>query len=426
MAQEHTHQFHTFDSGLRLVTVPMTGTKTVTVLVLVGTGSKYETKEINGISHFLEHMMFKGTTRRPGYLDISRELDSIGAKYNAFTSKEYTGYYAKASAEKLDTILDVIFDIFLNSRLDEEAIEVEKGVVIEEINRDRDNPESYLGDIFEQLLYGDQPAGWSVLGEKETLMRLTRKDFVRYFETHYVAGNTVVAIAGNIDPEQVKEKVGEHLKHIREGKLVTKLPVVEEQVAPQLKLHYRETDQAHFILGFRAYTMSDRRKYPLALLSVVLGGGMSSRLFDEVREKRGLAYTIGAGRLEYTDSGCFEVAGGVNKDKILEALKVVMYELRRVKHEGITAEELQKAKDQIEGRLALSLEHSDRVAEAYAEPVLFEGMPLTPEEELDKIKEVTLEAVKQVAIDIFDEHKANLAVVGPFKDEEPFRSVLTL
>src|SRR3990167_6637778 len=166
------HQLHKLDSGLRLVTIPMPATKTATVFVLVGTGSKYESREINGISHFLEHMMFKGTTKRPGTMDIARELDSIGAEYNAFTGKEYTGYYAKASAEKLDITMDVVFDIFLNSKLSEKEITIEKGVIVEEINMYRDLPQRHVGDLFEQLLYGDQPAGWTIAGEKETIVNL--------------------------------------------------------------------------------------------------------------------------------------------------------------------------------------------------------------------------------------------------------------
>src|SRR3989338_5015188 len=194
MRDAFQHNFNVFDSGLRLVTIPMPATRTATVLVLVGTGSKYETRDINGISHFLEHMMFKGTTKRPGKLDIYRELDSIGAQYNAFTGKEYTGYYAKASVEKLDTILDVVFDIFLNSKLDEEDIKTEKGVIVEEINMYRDDPPSHVGNLFEKLLYGDQPAGWEIAGEKETVVNLKRDNFVNYFNTHYIAGNTIVAV----------------------------------------------------------------------------------------------------------------------------------------------------------------------------------------------------------------------------------------
>ncbi|HEY4474431.1 MAG TPA: pitrilysin family protein [Candidatus Paceibacterota bacterium] len=426
MQEGYKHFFHKFDSGLRLISVPMEGTKTVTVLVLVGTGSKYEIKEINGISHFLEHMMFKGTVKRPGKMDIARELDAIGAEYNAFTGKEYTGYYAKASMDKIDTIMDVVFDIFLNSKLAQEDIDTERGVIVEELNMYRDMPQRYVSDLFEKLLYGDQPAGWDIGGEKETVMSLKREQFVNYFNSHYVAKNTIISVAGNVDPEVVKNKTAEYFADIRKNDSVTKLPVVEEQFEPALLLHFKETDQTHFYLGFRSCNMYDDRKYALGILGTVLGGGMSSRLFEEVRDKRGLAYYVGADNDTSTDTGYFKVKAGVNNEKIYEAIKVIVDELRKIKDNGITEEELQRAKDNISGSMALGLEHSDAVANAYAGPILFEDKVLTPEEELVKIKKVTLEEVHQVAKDIFDNKKLNLAVIGPFKDEESFKKILSI
>jgi len=420
------HQLHTFDSGLRLITIPMEGTRTVTVLVLVGTGSKYETKDINGISHFLEHMMFKGTDKRPGALDISRELDTLGAEYNAFTSKEYTGYYAKASSDKLDTVLDVIFDIFLNSKLDAKEIAIEKGVIAEEINMYRDTPSRYVSDLFEQLLYGDQPAGWDIAGEKEIIQKLERDDFVKYFNSHYVAGDTVVAVAGNINPEEVKEKTAEYFKGVRNGIKVEKLPVAEKQSGPAALIHWKETDQAHFNLGVRSYNMFDDRKYPLSVLSTILGGGMSSRLFQEVRVKRGLAYYIGSENEDYTDTGFFMVRGGVDKNRTMEAIKVVLEELAKARDGGVTEKELQQAKDHVNGGMALFLEHSDNVANAYAGPVLFENKVLTIEEKLAKINAVTLDDISTVARDVIKNEQLNLAIIGPFKDSEPFKEILKI
>lgn len=423
---QQTHLFHTYESGLRLVAVPMKGTQTVAVFVLVGTGSKYESRENNGISHFLEHMMFKGTSKRPGRMDISRELDSFGAEYNAFTTKEYTGYYAKASAQKIDTLMDVVFDIYLNSKLDESDIETEKGVIIEEINMWNDVPARHVGDLYEQLLYGDQPAGWDIAGTKEVVKKLQRPDFVEYFNTHYIAENTVVAIAGNIDPEDVREKAGRFFSMIRHGRPVVKSVVKEFQEGPQLLLEYKQTDQTNFDIGFRSYDMFNEKKYALGILGVILGGGASSRLWEEVREKRGLAYSIRAGQHCYTDSGYFYVNAGVNNEKAAESIGVVLDEIRKIKKEGITTQELRQAKDQIAGRMALSLEESDNVAESYAESILFENRVLTPEEELDKIRQVTLDQILEVAREIFDASKLNLALIGPFKEEEPFRMLLTL
>ncbi|MEK7582747.1 MAG: pitrilysin family protein [Patescibacteria group bacterium] len=420
------YQFHTFESGLRLVSVPMKGTKTVAVYVLVGTGSKYETKENNGIAHFLEHMVFKGTTKRPGKMDIARELDSFGAEYNAFTTKEYTGYYAKASALKLDSLMDVVFDIYLNSKLDDADIQTEKGVIIEEINMCNDVPSRHVGDLFERLLYGDQPAGWDIAGTKEIIKKLERKDFMEYFNTHYIAENTVVAVAGNIKPDDVREKAERYSSTIRHGSSVIKPATKESQEKPALLLEYKKTDQTTLDLGFRAYHMYDKKKYALGLLGVILGGGASSRLWEEVREKRGLAYSIRAGQHCYTDSGYFCVSAGVNNKKALESIEVILAEIRKVKKEGITIQELQQAKDQIAGHMALSLEESDNIAESYAESVLFENRVLTPEEELDKIKLVTRDEVIEVAREVFDGKNLNLALIGPFKDEEPFRRLLKI
>ncbi len=420
------YQFHTFESGLRLVSIPMKGTKTVAVYVLVGTGSKYETKENNGISHFLEHMVFKGTTKRPGRMDISRELDSFGAEYNAFTTKEYTGYYAKASSLKLDTLLDVVFDIYLNSKLDDADIQTEKGVIIEEINMWKDVPSRHVGDLFEQLLYGDQPAGWDIAGTKEIIKKLERKDFVEYFNTHYIAENTVVAVAGNIKPEEVKEKTGRYFSMIRHGSPVIKPVAQEAQTTPGLLLEYKKTDQTTLDLGFRAYHMYNEKKYALGLLGVVLGGGASSRLWEEVREKRGLAYSVRAGQHCYTDTGYFCISAGVNNEKALESIEVILEEVRKLKKEGITTQELRQAKDQIAGRMALSLEESDNIAESYAESVLFENRVLTPEEELDKIRDVTLDEVLEVAREVFEERNLNLALIGPFKSETPFKKILKI
>ena len=426
MNDSFPYQLHTFDSGLRLVTVPMRGTKTATVYVLVGTGSKYETKDINGISHFLEHMMFKGTTKRPHYLDISRELDGIGAIYNAFTSHEYTGCYAKASAEKLNTVMDVVFDIFLNSTFSEEAIKTERHVIVEEMKMINDDPPRLVGFHFERLLYGDQPAGWHVIGEEKTVLGLTRGQFADYFKSHYIAGNTVVAVAGDIDPEKVKKSVSEYLKNIRMAEKVQKTPVVEDQNSAAAGVFYKETDQSHLIMGFRAYNMHDDRRYPLSVLATILGGGMSSRLFDEVREKRGLAYYVSAGNETYTDSGYLEIDAGVNNSKVNDAIGAIMNEVKKIKLSGVTSDELQRAKDQTVGHMALALERSDTVASICASGLLFRDKVLTPEEELVKIKAVTHDDILHVASEVFREDKANLALVGPFKESEPFRSLLKI
>jgi predicted Zn-dependent peptidase len=404
----------------------MEGTKTATVLVLVGTGSRYETKNINGISHFLEHMMFKGTTKRPDKIQIVKELESIGAEYNAFTSKEYTGYYARASAEKLDLMTDVISDIFLNSLLDGKEIEMERGVIVEEINMYQDMPSRYIGDLFEGLLYKDQPMGWNIAGEKETVTAIKREEFVNYFNSHYIAENTVVAIAGNVTDENATALVEKYFSNAREGSPVIKVPVADEQSGPKSLVHFKETDQAHFHVGVRAFDMFDDRRYPLSLLNMIFGGGMTSRLFQEVREKRGLAYYVGASSDLYTDCGVFLARAGVNKDKTVEAIEVVLEEMRKIKETGVTEAELQQAKDHLNGSMAIYLESSMNMASDYCESVLFEKKVLTPEERLGKINSVKLEEVNRLAWELLDTSKLNFAIIGPYKDADQFNKILKI
>jgi predicted Zn-dependent peptidase len=411
--------FFTFPNGLRLITVPMEHTESVTVLVLVATGSRYETKEINGISHFLEHMMFKGTTNRPKVTDIGLELDSIGAEYNAFTSKEYTGYYIKCAAEKIDLALDVISDIFQNSKFDAAEIEKEKGVIIEEINMYQDTPARYVGDIFEELLYGDQPLGWHVTGPKEVVKRLTRDDFLEYFRTHYFDKNTVISVAGNIEPTQAKAKVEKYFANIRDNKLLKPLPVVEKQDKPQFKILSKKTDQTHFVLGFRAFNYFSEKEPILGVISLVLSAGFSSRLWSEFRDKRGLSYYVRAANSAYADTGYFEISAGVDNNRLIEALQVALSECRKLIEEPITESELKKVKDYAQGKLAIGLETSDELASFYADQELLKREILTPEERLAKIIRVTSEDIQAVAREIFVPEKLNLAIIGPLKENSP-------
>ena len=419
------HNLTTFESGLRLVTIPMPAATTATVLVLVRCGSKYEPKELGGISHFLEHMMFKGTARRPGYVDISRELDGIGASYNAFTSKEVTGYYAKAAASKLDTILDVVFDIFLNSKLDQGAMEIERGPIIEELRMRRDDPQQHIGRLFEELLYGDQPAGWEVGGTEETVKAMQAPDLRRWFDAHYVAATTIIAVAGNIDPKQVEAKVASTFATIRTADVAGKLATVESQKAPAIRTVTKDVEQLYVSLGVRAFDMYDDRRYSASLMAQILGGGMSSRLFDEVRQKRGLAYYVWAGNTHYTDSGYFEIGAGLNQQKAREGIEVILREMQKIASDGVTPEELTRVKDQAEGRLAFTLESTSGVADEFGGSVLFYNKVVTPEEDIAKIKAVTQEDIREVAGAIFKDERLNMAVIGPTVKDEEFKDVLT-
>ena len=422
----------TLSNGLRVITIPIENANSVTVLVLVGTGSKYETKDINGISHFLEHMFFKGTKKRPNTLKISETLDSVGGEYNAFTSKEVTGFWAKVDKKHFDIALDWISDIFLNSKFAEKEMEREKGVIIEEVNMYLDTPTAYIGDLWENLLYGDQPAGWMVIGEKENILGFNRKKVLDYYKKHYSSTNTIVCVAGAITSGSSKlgpeEKIKSYFKNIKKYKAVEKIKAEEEQKQPKVLLHNKKTDQTHFCLGVRTYGLFDERKYALSLLSIILGGNMSSRLFIKVRERNGLAYSIHTSADNSTDTGYLVTQAGIDHKNLEKAIKLILQEYKNLKDKKITKKELQKAKDYLKGIMSLSLDSSDSQAPFYALQELLEKHILTPEEKFKKIDEVSVNDIKNIAGDIFSPEKLNLAVIGPFEQEyrEKLKQLLKL
>lgn len=414
----------TLPNGLRLILVPQKESLSTTVLVLVEAGSKYETKDINGLSHFLEHMCFKGTKKRPTSMKIAGELDGIGAGYNAFTSHEYTGYYAKARNTHLENILDIVSDIYLNQLFEQNEIEKERGVIIEEINKDEDLPMRRIWDLFMELLYGDQPAGWNISGTKEVIKKLNRDDFIKYHNQHYVSSSTIVVIAGNFNEEEVIEGVKKAFSGISTGDKTGKIKTIERQEKPQIVLKHKETDQTHMVLGVRAFDIFDERKYALEVLEDILGGGMSSRLFQKIREEMGAVYTIHAGSDLMTDHGFFSVYAGVNHEKLDEVIKAVVNELKIISEKKVDEKELDRAKEHLIGNLVLGLETSDSLGSYYGSQEVLEREIITPEELIKKIQSVTAEEIQEIAKDIFKNEKLNLAIIGPFKDKERFEKIL--
>lgn len=419
---------HTLQNGLRLITVPLEHATSITSLILVATGSKHETADIKGISHFLEHMFFKGTEKRPSTLEISEVLDSVGGQYNAFTSKEMTGYWAKVDKQHEDVALDWISDIFLNSKFPEEEVQREKGVIIEELNMYLDTPTIYVTELWEELLYGDQPAGWRIVGEKDTINSFDREKIVDYFQKHYSSENTIICVAGAIDEKEIAKKVDSIFKSVESRKVEQKLNVVEKQDIPGILLHKKQTDQMHFCLGVRAYNLFDDKKYALSLLSVILGGNMSSRLFIKVRERNGLAYSIHTSADHSTDTGYLVTQAGIDSKNLEKSVQLILEEYRDIKANGVTPRELQKAKDYLKGAMSLSLDSSDSQASFYALQELLEGKMLTPEDKFKKIDAVTVEDVKRIAEEIFVPEKLNLAAIGPVgsEKEEELRKILII
>jgi len=419
---------HTLKSGLRVILAPQKDAPAATVLVLVEAGSKYETKKTNGLSHFLEHMVFKGTQKRPTALAISKELDGLGAEYNAFTSHEYTGYFAKAAARHSERTLDIISDMYVNPIFDSKEIEKEKGVVIEELNMYEDTPQRKVGDLFMELLYGDQPAGWDIGGSKETVRGLTREEILDYRGKHYVAGATLVVIAGNLESlggeKEILAKIEKQFANVTTGEKHGKEKTTESQSKPEILVRFKESDQTHLVLGARAFDLFDKRKYALDVLSDVLGGGMSSRLFQKVREELGAAYYVRAGADLFTDHGFLGVAVGAEHSKLEVVIKAILGELKRVADGDFSEKDLRHGKDHMLGKLMLGLETSDELAMFYGGQEILEKELKTPEEAAKKLAAVTREEVISVAKDIFRNDRLNMALIGPYKEKSAFEKIL--
>jgi predicted Zn-dependent peptidase len=407
--------------------VPDNTSQAVTVLVLVATGSKYETKQTSGISHLLEHLLFKGTKSKPTPIDIVEPLDRVGGAYNAFTGEEYTGYFAKVSKEHFDLALDTISDIYLNSKLDKKEIEKEKGVIVEEINMYYDHPSSYVQTLFTKLLYGDQPAGWDIAGTKETVLKITRDQLASYIGNQYVASNTIVCVAGNIPKgAEFINKIKKHFSGIKIKDPRHKPKVIEKQTKPEALIFNKKTDQTHFCLGVRGYSLFDKRKYAQEILSAMLGGMMSSRLFIRIREELSLCYYIRTNSSSDTDTGFLMTQIGVDNSRVEKAIVEILKEYKKIKDNLVPLPELKKAKDNLRGKLDLSLETSDAQASFYGIQELLEKNILSVEEICDKINKTTRNDIRTLAREIFKPEKLNLALIGPFENKSNFEKLLKI
>lgn len=413
-------------NGLRIVLIPEQSNRAATVLVLVEAGSEYETKEINGLSHFLEHMCFKGTTKRPVVGVIAEELDALGAEYNAFTGQEYTGYWAKAEHKKLPELIDLVSDLYLNPLFRKEEIEKERGVIIGEINMNEDTPTRKIHDILLELLYGDQPAGWDIAGTIDNIKRLSQDDFLNYRAKHYIASATTVVIAGAFDPKVILQTLHEKFGGLTDGEKQKKPIVLEEQREPQVVIRKKALDQSHLVLGVRTFDMFDDRRFALEVLENVLGGGMSSRLFKKIREELGAAYYVSAGSDLSLDHGYIAIAAGVHHEKRDEVISAICAELRRLKSELVPPRELEKSKDHIIGNMMLGLETSDSVATFYGFQELLRKELHDPEEFAERIRRVTAEEVQELAKQIFKQERANLALLSNDGDPIHYRALLSI
>lgn len=420
--------FHktTLDNGLRIITAPMTGTNTVTILVLCETGSDNEPKNQGGISHFLEHLFFKGTLNRPTPQVVAQELDSMGGFSNAFTSHEVTGYYIKAGKIYYERALNILADIYTSSLLKAEEIDRERQVIIEERKMRYEDPSIYIGFLWDELLYGGQVAGLSVIGEEETIRSLTPEQFREYFQTQYTARNTIVVVAGNFSEDQALDDITNLFRNVRSGEPRPRAEFQEVQEAPALRIHYKETDQTHLALGFRGFDIHNSDRYAGDILSIILGASFSSRMFDTLREKLGLVYSVYSDHTNYTNRGYLLTYAGVSHENIFKTIEAMLAEYRKISEVSVTQEELQRAKDLVKGRMLIRLESSDSVAHFIGDEEALTKQPLTVDEVFAKIDGVAPSDVERVAKGLIRSDRLNLAVIGPHKDEDKLRSLLTL
>ena len=414
----------TLSNGLRIITAPMSGTQTATVIVMVGVGSRYETDKEAGISHFIEHMLFKGTEKRPNTLAISEELDSIGGEFNAFTGKDRTAYYAKVDARHVDRAMDVIADMFLNSKLESDEIDREKGTIIQELNMYEDTPVRYVGDLFEQTLYANHPLGREIVGFKSTINSFSRKTFTDYMKRFYLAEDTVVCVAGKFDQKKVIAALKKHFAGVPKGNKPVCKKIVEKQKEPVVTIKYKKTDQTHLVLGARAYHQDHKDRYALSLMGIILGGNMSSRLFIEVRERRGLAYSVHTDFDAYEDCGYVATQAGVEHVNLAKTVEVIMKEYARIATERVSEKELQMAKDFIKGKSVMGLEASDEVALYFIDQEIKRKKIVTIEELFARIDAVTAADIQRVAKDIFVAGKMNMAIIGPHKNKVKLEKLL--
>ncbi len=420
------NHFHleTLDGGLTLLMVPMKHVQSVTTLVMVRTGSRDEPEKLSGISHFLEHMVFKGTEKYPTPLSISSTIDSFGGEFNAFTSKEFTGFYVKSAVEHFKTSVNVLSQMLTKPLLEEEAMEREKGVIVEEINMYEDLPTRKVSVLFDELLYGKNSLGRETIGTPEHVRSFTRADLLGYLRERYTREHFVVGVVGGMgsteaERKSVQKRVLEGFSGLPSGKDTGWEEVkLDKVVNPKVLLFPKKTDQAHFVLGLPSFARGHKDRFVLSVLTTLLGGNMSSRLFTEVREKRGLAYYIKTDLDVYYETGSFTVHAGVEKSQLDEALRVVLEQFWQLRDGKLDDKEVKRAKENLKGRLILELEDSQEIADLYVRRYLLERNVMTPKELLDEVSAVSLEDVVRVAEELFDRKKLHLSVLGPYQEKD--------
>lgn len=407
-------------NGMTAVVVPQKGATSMTVMVFTRVGSRYESKDINGASHFIEHLMFKGTKRRPDTQMISKELDRYGAEYNAFTSKDLTAYYVKMDASKTKLAVDILHDMLFHSKYDPKEIDRERNVIIEEINMYEDNPRMHIDDMLEEVLFPDSTLGWNIAGPREVIRTVPREKLIKYRDSYYVPSRMAVVVSGKIIPGiwSLLESTFGKVKQPAKAEDKAFVPFcAPEKLANAVAFQKKDTEQVQLGMAFHGLPLGHKDLPAASLLATILGGSMSSRLFIQVRERRGLCYSVYAAHQPMEDTGIFNIMSGLDKSRMPEAVKVIMQEVKKISTQTVSPEELRRAKDHIRGKLMLAFEDSSTQADWYGKQWIFSKQLETPEQRLKKIDAVTAADIKRVAKQIFRKERMASAVIGPFENK---------
>jgi predicted Zn-dependent peptidase len=417
----------TLKNGMRVHLVPFSGTEAATVLVLTKVGSRYEHDDVWGGSHYIEHLMFKGTKRRPNTVDISRTLDRYGAQFNAYTGKDLTGYYVKIAADKVEVAVDLLHDMIFHSLYDQEEMEREKQVIIEEIKMYEENPIMHLDDLLERGLFAGNRLGKDIAGTPESMRAMKREDVIAFRDAYYIPSRMVVVIAGNV-PENALELLEQTFGTVaarEEAKAFESFGDYPTLAEPRIQRQFKpELNQIQLGIGFAAPHMHHKDEPVAKLLSMIFGGAMSSRLFIEVRERRGLCYSIRSSADTYEDIGMFTVTAGLDAARLEEAMKTIFAEMTKIKTSGVTAEELEDAKTHMEGGLKLALENSSTRAEFVGRQELFKNDVKSVEDRIAQLRAVTAEDVQRLAQVILQKEKMTVSAIGPYENDDALRAFI--
>lgn len=422
MAVSPGHRLHDLKGGARLVTASMPARSSASFVILFGVGSRHESSRLSGISHFIEHLVFKGTDRRPSAKEIAEAIEGVGGVMNAQTDKEATAYWARVPSDRLELAIDVIFDMVTEPRLTPEDVERERLVILEEIKMYQDQPQDYVHSLFEELLFPGHALGRDITGTLESVGSMNRDQLLAHLHEHYLPGALVVGVTGGIDEDHARDLVAANLRLPVYSGPGMALEAPGELEAPKVRLHHKQTEQAHICLGTRAISYLDPDRYTIDLINTMLGEGMSSRLFLEIRETRGLAYDVHSYTSKHEDSGYFAIYMGVDPKNAEQALAAAAAELRRVVEVEVPPEELNKAKEFTKGRLRLGLESTNAMASWLSQQLLLTGTIHTVEDVVKAVDAITTEDVQRVARRVLA-GPLQVAVIGPFKSDAGFRAI---